>query len=80
MQIKPFKDINSETMKRHLDTLEKIDNLNKAVQVANTMLQAISSSSTLQQSEIIKVKTWSFPISSFFSLSFSLFRFKICYE
>jgi len=57
LQVKPFRDIDSQTIKSKLDDLEKIGDLNKAVQISITVFQAISSVSTLQQSEITKVKT-----------------------
>ena len=61
VQVKTIKDIDSNTFKSHLDELVKIDDINKAVQISNTLLEAMSSyhGSTLDQKEIRKVKIWS---------------------
>ncbi|KAJ7353947.1 hypothetical protein OS493_031088 [Desmophyllum pertusum] len=56
VQVRLFKHITSEVIGSHLNDLIKLDDLHRAVQVANTLLQAISRESTLAHSEIAKNK------------------------
>ncbi|KAL9965156.1 hypothetical protein ACROYT_G028918 [Oculina patagonica] len=55
-QVRPFKDVTPNTIQRHLDDLDQMDDLNRAVQIGNTILQAISRHSTLDRIEKTKTK------------------------
>ncbi|XP_078381457.1 sperm receptor for egg jelly-like [Oculina patagonica] len=54
--VRPFKDVTSNTIQSHLDDLDQMDDLNRAVQIANTILRAISRHSTLDRIEKTKTK------------------------